>query len=124
MSAAKTLNITTLAKSNKTVTLEGKEYKVIDMTVEDFVNAVAERDAAEEVKDEKKSAKEQIDEMMTRLNKYIPDVPREVLLRCSIADLGTILAFVQGALDVDAEGNPVIKDETAAPAEEGAAGNP
>jgi hypothetical protein len=110
----KTLNLDQLAKHTKTVTLGGKEYPVLDMTVEQFIETNA---AAERLKDEKDPVK-QLRETVALIKRAIPDCPIEQLNKLQFEQLGVLLDFINGDLEKEAakanEGKGQAETETKA----------
>lgn len=98
----KILNLDDLAKHTKTVTLRGKEYPVVDMTVEQFIESTS---AAERLKDDKDPVR-QLEEAVKLLKRSIPDCPVEEFRRLTFEQLNVLLDFINGDLEKHADKVP------------------
>lgn len=95
----KTLNLDQLKKVNRTVTLGGKTYEVLDMTVAQFIEST---DAAERLKDEKDPTK-QLKEALEMVHRAMPSCPKEILGQLNLDQLNTLLEFINGGMDEEAK---------------------
>lgn len=102
----KTLNLDALAKTNRTLTLGGVDYEVVEMTVENFIETTK---AAQKLGDSA-GVVEQMEAAIDMILRSIPSMDKGVLGKLSLEQLTTIVKFVRGELD-----------EKEAPAAEGAA---
>lgn len=91
----KTLNLDALAKTNRTITLGGKEYAVEEMTVENFIETTK---AAEKL-GESATFIEQMEAAIEMILRSVPSIERDTLKRLSLEQLTTIVKFVRGDLD-------------------------
>lgn len=91
----KTLNLDALAKTNRTITLGGKDYEVVEMTVENFIETTK---AAEKLGDSA-SFVEQMEAAIEMILRSVPTIERNTLNRLSLEQLTTIVKFVRGDLD-------------------------
>ena len=98
----KTLNLDALAKTNRTITLGGRDYAVEEMTVENFIETTK---AAEKLGSDA-SLVDQMSAAVEMILRTVPSIERDVLLKLSLDKLTTIVQFVRGDFDV-AEPAPV-----------------
>lgn len=101
------LKIAELAPSNRKLELAGVSYDVSEMTVANFIETMKQAKELEGVKD----AAVQVEGSIALVKRFVPQAPEDVLRRLSIEQLGMVIAYVQGDLTVDAEGNPVLAGE-------------
>lgn len=99
----KLLNIDTIAPlENRSITLNGKTYKVSETTVKLFLE-IAE---FEKQNANVETLQDQIKAMTTLISKFIPDLPEEVLMGATIEQLGTIVRFIRNDIpDEELEGS-------------------
>jgi len=91
--AASVLNLDTLAKEERLITLEGESYAMKEMSVEDFVNITK---RAEEV--EKKgedTISKRIEFLVETVLISFPTCPKEVLVRQGLTKLNAIVDFAR-----------------------------
>lgn len=100
----KFLNLDEIAAPEKTVKIGGKEYQVLDMTVENFIETTRATQSGKEA-----TPDEQFEQAVKMLNRYIPDAPVDTFKRLTFEKLNVLMKFVTGELETDA-GTP----ETAA----------
>lgn len=104
----KTLNLDALAKTNRTITLGGKEYVVEEMTVENFIETTK---AAEKLGDNATFI-EQMEAAIEMILRSVPTIERDVLKKLSLEQLTTIVKFVRGDLDgTEAPAQPQAEGE-------------
>ena len=95
---AKILNLDKLAKgSDRKLTINGVDYPVLPMTVENFINTTR---SIESMVEKGSTAAEQIDITLDLICSLVPTVPRGDLLKYELTMLNTIATFVRGE-DVD-----------------------
>lgn len=105
----KTINLDEFAAEKRTITLNGKEHEVREMTVTDFVEASVEADKIEA--DGVRGVRENAEDTIMHLHRAIPTLAVEELRRLSVAQMSVLLAFVNGSLQaemtkgVEASGN-------------------
>lgn len=109
-SSIKYLNLDEVAPPQKTVKIGGVEYKVMDMTVENFI------ESSRMVENKDATAEEQTLESVRTLKRYIPDIPESELMKLSFEKLTVLIHFVNGAY---AEVTANAPDATAQPSPEG-----
>lgn len=95
----KTLNIEALAATNRTLTIGGKEYPVVEMTVENFIETTK---AAEKL-GTNPTYMEQVEATIEMIMRSVPSLSREVLLKLSLEHLSTIVKFIRGDMDEQAQ---------------------
>lgn len=103
----KVLNLDSFTKPKRTITLDGKEFAVVEMSVENFIET---QQAAERLKGVDDQTL-QVNETVAMVHRFVPSCSVQILLKLPMEALGAILAFVQGNLEVDADGNAILKDE-------------
>jgi hypothetical protein len=89
----KILNLDELQQSTKTVKLGGVEYKVLDMTVEQFIESTA---ASIRLKDEKDPVK-QLKETVALIRRAIPDAPADKVNSLQINQLEVLMNFINSS---------------------------
>lgn len=124
---AKVLNLDVLSpKSSRVLILGGVEYQLLEFSVEDYIEtslqieqaeaaAPAPADADEETLEQKARARFEL--FMTEIQKRIPTITREVLVKLQIEQLAAVHQFVNG-VDPDTiakmfEGVPATEAEAA-----------
>ena len=106
----KLLNIDTIAPlENRSITLNGKTYKVSETTVKLFLE-IAE---FEKQNANVETLQDQIKAMTTLISKFIPDLPEEVLMEATIEQLGTIVRFIRDIPDEELEGSAKPQESSA-----------
>jgi uncharacterized protein (DUF2126 family) len=116
----KILNLDALVKPEaRELVLGGVSYEVPDMTVENFVATA--RIAQALAANAEATVADQIDAAVDMIVRSIPGVPRDVLVKCSLAQLNTITDFIRGE-DV-AKAETAAAEQAAAPAGETPSGN-
>lgn len=107
----KLLNIDTIAPlENRSITLNGKTYKVSETTVKLFLE-IAE---FEKQNANVETLQDQIKAMTTLISKFIPDLPEEVLMEATIEQLGTIVRFIRNDIpDEELEGSAKPQESSA-----------
>lgn len=107
----KTLNIDALAAESRTITLFGKEYPVLGMTVANFIETTK---AAERLEGNTNIG-DQLEETVKMISRAIPDCPIENFRRLKLEQLTVISKFIRGE-DLDekpaAEGEDEKKSTT------------
>lgn len=98
-SAVKILDLDNLPTSlpQRQITLGGKSYAVLDMTVEMFIEA---QQAAERL-DGETSLVKQLDETIAAIKRAVPDVPEAELRKLTFEKLTVVGAFIRGMFDPD-----------------------
>ena len=91
----KVLNLDSLARTVRTLTIAGVDYEVQEMTVENFIET--DKAAAKLKKDA--PLHEQIDASINMILRSIPTLTEADLKRRPLAQLSTILKFINGELD-------------------------
>lgn len=87
----KYLNLDDVAPPQKTVKINGVEYKVSDMTVENFI------ETSRVVDDKEATAEQQTLQSVKTLKRFIPDIPEEELMKLTFEKLTVLIHFVNGA---------------------------
>jgi len=104
----KTLNLDSLSKSKRTLTLNGEQYEVEEMTVENFIETTKEAAALEA--NDKSTFADQLEAAIAMIQRSVPSCPAKSLRKLSIEQLVTISKFLRGEMDdevaesADAEG--------------------
>jgi hypothetical protein len=96
----KILNIDALVKEERVIKLEGVTYQIKDISVADFIkiNQMAE----EADKKEEPTVAERVMFLAETVFISVPDCPKEVLMKCSLAELNMIASFARdGTLPED-----------------------
>lgn len=110
----KVLNLDSLAKPKKTVTLFGTQYIVKEMTVADFIEvAQAAADYEQGDEDAPITPKVLLDRFQNSLNavkRALPDVPDEVLRRMTVEQMGVLNRFLRDEF-ADEEGELVSEEK-------------
>lgn len=109
MSATKLLNIDTLTSEKRTIVLDGKEYDVEEMSVNNFLETTK---AAELLQDSRAGLSAQVESAVDLIVRSVPGVPRETLKKVALRNLQTIVAFVRGD-EVEAIAEPELPSEQA-----------
>lgn len=94
---AKTLNISTLAKENRTVVIGDVTYKIRQMNVQDFIELTK---TAEDLESREASFSEQLEANIKSII-GMTDIPDEVLRGLTLEQLGLLSSHVRG-VDVTA----------------------
>lgn len=97
----KLLDIDKLAKGRRTILLGGKEYPVLDMTVENFIETTEESRKLEANKDA--TLVDQVRVTLGVIRRSIPDAPVEDLNRLTLDQLILVAKFIRGELDEQTE---------------------
>lgn len=95
--AMKTLNLDSLAKTERTLTLGGETYPVIEMTVENFIQTTRQAQKLEE--EGKTTFADQIEATVEMISRSVPKCPVEKLRALSIDQLITVSKFLRGEFD-------------------------
>lgn len=104
---AKILNLDKLVKgSGRELTINGKQYKVIPMSVENFIETS--RTVESLIKNDG-SVADQIEATVDMVCRCVPDAPRDVLMKYELTVLNTIASFVRGD---DVKEQEVLDSET------------
>lgn len=90
----KFLNLDEIAAPQKTVKIGGKEYQVIDMTVENFIETTRAN-----MDDKVVTPDVQFEVAVKMISRYIPDAPIETLRKLTFEKLGVLMKFVTGELE-------------------------
>lgn len=96
----KTLNLDVLAKANRTITLGGKTYEVVEMTVENFIETTK---AAERLGDDSTFV-DQVEATIEMILRSVPSIERDTLKKLSLEQLTTIVKFIRGDMDGEDSG--------------------
>ncbi len=104
----KTLNLDALAKSNRTLTLNGKTHNVLEMTVENFIETTK---AADEL-GEDASAPVQMEATIKMISRSVPSVEPAELRKLTLEQLTTIIKYVRGDFDNADDGVPASESPT------------
>jgi hypothetical protein len=91
----KTLNLDALVKTNRTITLGGREYAVEEMTVENFIETTK---AAEKLGSDASLA-DQMEAAIEMTMRSVPAIERDTLKKLSLDQLTTIVQFLRGDFD-------------------------
>lgn len=91
----KTLNLDALAKTNRTLTIGGINYEVVEMTVENFIETTK---AAQKLGDSA-GIVEQMEAAIDMILRSIPGMEKSVLSNLNLEQLMTIVKFVRGEMD-------------------------
>lgn len=91
----KVLNLDVFAKANRTITLAGKTYQVVEMTVENFIETTK---AAEKLGSDA-SFVQQVEATILMIERSVPELDSAILKQLSLEQLTTIIKFVRGDLD-------------------------
>lgn len=102
---AKTLNITKLAKVQRTISVGGVSYNVREMQVRDYIELTA---TAERLKNENAAFGVQLSENIKSIMS-MTDMPEDVLREMTLEELAVISSFVRG---VDVGDVTETEDET------------
>jgi hypothetical protein len=105
----KVLNLDSLAKPTKTVTLGGKTYTVKEMSVEGFIEFTRH---ARQFEDKELKPEDSIGLMIKTVGYALPDVPEQELQRLSIGQLTALVDHINSSAIEDAVDN---KTEEGAP---------
>ena len=89
------------ADAERTITIAGIEYPVVEMSFEDFVKTTKEAQALEA--DEKASATDHMEASIRMVQRSVPSIPTEVLRGLTLTKIGTIVQFLNGELDAQLE---------------------
>lgn len=121
----KILNIDTLVESEqRELQLAGKTYQVLDMSVDDFIEASR---VAEMIEKGDLSLAEQMDQSIKLITRSIPGVDPELLRKLSLPQLMAISQFVRGIDPEDirraVRATREIEGQVGQPAPEGEQGN-
>lgn len=104
----KLLNIDTIAPlAEKEIILNGKKYAVKETSVQLFLEIVE----FEKQNANIETVQEQIEAMIALIRKFIPDIPEEVLLQATVAQLGTIVRFIRNDIDEEPTENEKVEAE-------------
>lgn len=93
------LNLDDLSKARRTITLGGKDYEVVDMTVENYIETTKK---AKEL-GENPNEIEQMEAYIEMISRSIPGLEAKVLRGLSVEKLMMILRFLSGTLDEGAK---------------------
>lgn len=101
------LNLDQFAPVKKSVTILGKKYDVLDMTVDVFIKVVT---ASKNIKDDA-SEVEHLKASLEMIKFYIPTIEEEVLQTLSFIQVEALSQFVRGeAVRVLEEGKQAIEE--------------
>lgn len=107
----KVLNLDDLAKTTRTLTLDGVQHEVLDMTVGAFIEATK-----NEEKMKKASLADQFENAVKMVHERVPTLSEERLKKLNFDRLTIILKFITGELDGEQkaeeapeEGKEVVK---------------
>lgn len=90
---AKLLNVDSLSKTeDRELTIGGKTYKVLPLTVENFIETVK---AAERIKEDS-SLSTQLAETLSMITRTVPGIKGDTLQKLSLDQLKAVAAFVRG----------------------------
>jgi hypothetical protein len=100
----KVLNLDSLEKVEKSVTLKGVTHAVVEMSVEDFIAANAEAKRLEELQaDPTATADENLSAMVRHLARVLPTIGVEELRKLKLSQLQALVQFVNGVLTEELE---------------------
>lgn len=91
----KTLNLDSLAKVERSITIGGKDYPVEDMTVENFIATT--KDAESLGKDA--AFIDQLEASVRMIRRSIPSIEESLLRTLTLEKLLTVVRFVRGDMD-------------------------
>lgn len=92
----KLLNLDDFAKVEKAVTLHGKEYPIVEMTVEGFIEASKEAEKFDQIKTDPTAY---LNWCVSMLRRAIPSMSEEMVRSLSLAQLRVIVDFVQSEIE-------------------------
>lgn len=96
----KVLNLDQFATEKKSITLEGVEYPVKDMTVDHFIESnLAVREFEGLSEDQRKDPVTQLGATVKFILRCIPDLPEEKLRKLDIDRMSLIVQFINNELD-------------------------
>lgn len=109
MAQLKVLNLDVLSKEKQrsVLTLHGKEYEVLDSTVEDFIETSV---AAKQLEDSKAGAVEQINATIDMIKRRIPTIDVAALRSLTFEQLHMIIKFIQGEMEEGAAPDAEVVD--------------
>ena len=93
----KTLNLDAFAAAVRTITLGGKSYNVVEMTVENFIETTKAADALAANTDA--TIADQIEATIAMIQRSVPDLTTAQLRGLNFDQLGTINKFLRGEFD-------------------------
>ncbi len=100
----KTLNLDQLVGTIRTVTLDGVEHPLVDMTVEDFL--IAQKEAKELEGMGELDLAQNIEKSVVHLHRVIPSLSEEKLRSIRLAQMLVLIQFVNGNLEEEASKAP------------------
>jgi hypothetical protein len=107
----KVLNLDSMVKVTKSVTLKGVEHEVKEMSVDDFVFANAEAKKLESIKAGDQTVGDQTvamcESMVALLDRVIPTIGAQQLRGLSFNQLDALTAFVNGILEEETQNAPL-----------------
>jgi hypothetical protein len=95
----KALNLDQLAKVERTLTIEGVEHSVMEMTVGNFIETSAESKRLLNIKD----PAEQLKATVALIQRSVPSLNPDTLHRMSFDKLHMVVQFIQGSMDDEKE---------------------
>ena len=93
---AKILNIDSFAKDERSLKLNGVDYPIQEMTVENFIETTKQALSLEEA-----TLVDQVQGTIKMIMRSIPTIPEEQLRKIKLEHLQTIVAFIRGDHLVD-----------------------
>ncbi|WP_374335531.1 hypothetical protein [Methyloversatilis sp.] len=106
----KVLNLDSLAKPRKAITINGVRHVVKDMTVEDFIE-VARAAEKYESEDASISLLERFNESLNGVKRALPTITDEEIKKLNVDQLGAINKFIRDELIEDSEVQEVQEEE-------------
>lgn len=100
------LNLDQLADVQRTLTVLGVDYPVMEMTVGAFIETSEEAKRLETITDNA----EQLRATIRLIKLSVPDIPEEVLRRMNFKKLYTVVRFIQGGLEDEALKSAVVAE--------------
>lgn len=104
------LNIDDLMpKSKRAIKLGGVEHEVVEMSVQMFIESVAE---ANKLKQLPHDSTEHLESTIRLVNRAIPSLAADVIRSLPMDVLGTIVQFINGELDEEIKKGKAAQDES------------
>lgn len=85
--------------AERTITIAGIEYPVIEMTFDNFVETT--KQAQRLQADPKTTTADHMEASISMIQRTVPSIPTEVLRGLSLVKLGVIVKFLHGELDAE-----------------------
>jgi hypothetical protein len=107
----KILNLDDLGATTRSVTLNGKDHAVKEMSVQDFILASQEAKRLEKLDENDFAAN--LDASVKHLMRVLPTITEAELRALSMRQIGVLVSFVNGALEEEAQKADLPKSEDA-----------